>query len=114
MVCCVILFSSLLYGCRSGSDSARSDAAERTPAPLNSENARVPGEYLIQVKGGTADPIKIIRDALGGWRIRMIKGLGNDTYQVGLATDPGPAAVKRAFEGNDAVLIVQPNYIFGF
>jgi hypothetical protein len=80
------------------------------PAGAWSQQARVPGEYLVTLTA----PVnaRAIADLYGRFGIKGIKELGQNVFLVILTEDPGPAQMEKLRGQNVHIKAVQPNYVY--
>jgi hypothetical protein len=71
---------------------------------------RVPGEYLVTLRGPGDEAT--VRRALAPHVVREVRDLGRGRFLVRLADDPGLDTLRRDALASGEVVDVQPNYIY--
>ncbi|MFH0934477.1 MAG: hypothetical protein V1879_04670 [Pseudomonadota bacterium] len=74
------------------------------------ERARVPGEYLVLLAVDTSE--EAIVDRYSQLGIKEVNALGDETYLLVLANDPGPREMARLVYDDFRFRTVQPNIIY--
>ncbi|MBU1775918.1 MAG: hypothetical protein KJ899_04690 [Gammaproteobacteria bacterium] len=74
------------------------------------ERARVPGEYLVSLATDTSE--EAIVDRYSQLGIKEVNALGDETYLLVLANDPGPREMTRLIDDDFRFRLVQPNIIY--
>ena len=78
---------------------------------VRSQQARVPGEYLVTL--AARHRVDAIVDLYGRFGIKSIQDLGNNIFLVTVANDPGPARMEQLRGANANIQAVQPNFVYG-
>lgn len=89
---------------------AQTRAEGEARLPSNTQENRVPGEYLVGLAAGS-DPTEA-RKLFAAYGVAEWRHVRKDTYLVRLQNDPGPDALARLAEGTAAVRYVEPNRIY--
>ena len=80
----------------------------------NQAKIRVPGEYIITVREGIDD--SIITNSFFSYGLIKIKSIhkykGRHTYLIKLKKDPGLVELEKIIQKTEALLHIQPNYIY--
>jgi hypothetical protein len=78
---------------------------------LQTQQTRVPGEYLVTLVA--PDSVTAIADRYGQFGIKAIQDLGHNLFLVTLTEDPGPARMEQLRGSDDRIQAVQPNFVYG-
>jgi hypothetical protein len=89
---------------------APSHALAAKPAPVRAEQqARVPDEYLVTLAPNVDE--SVIPELYGRFGIRELSALGDETYLLVLANDPGPREMEDLISDDSRFRTIQPNII---
>jgi hypothetical protein len=108
LIALAVALAGAAAGCACGDTPGKSEAAG---AVVGSQQARVPGEYLVTL-AARAD-VKAISDLYGQFEITGLRDLGQNVFLVTLSDDPGPARMEKLRGGNVYIKAVQPNFVYG-
>jgi hypothetical protein len=78
--------------------------------PSNTQENRVPGEYLVGLVAGS-DPAAA-RKLFAAYGVAEWRHIRKDTYLVRLQDDPGAEAMARLVQDATAVRYVEPNRVY--
>ena len=84
--------------------------SQTPPMSAPSQQARVPGEYLVTLAAPSG--AKAITDLYGRFGIKSLKELAPNVFLMTLAEDPGPGTMEKLRAGNVHIRAVEPNYIY--
>lgn len=80
------------------------------PAGAGSQQARVPGEYIVTLVAPAE--VKAITDLYGRFGIKEIQAIGSNVFLVILTEDPGPAAMEKVRRESTHIRAVEPNFVY--
>lgn len=107
-MCAAMMFA--LSACTSNLPVETKNTAGRLPVMEVEERARVPGEYLVSLATDTSE--EAIVDRYSQLGIKEVNALGDETYLLVLANDPGPREMTRLIDDDFRFRLVQPNIIY--
>jgi len=107
LVAIVVAFAGAAAGYACGSAPAEPQAA---PAAVTTEQARVPGEYIVTLSAPS--DVKAITDIYARFGIKDIKKLGVNVFLVKLGEDPSPATMESLRAGDARIRAIEPNYVY--
>ena len=80
-------------------------------APVRAERqARVPDEYLVTLAPDVDEGA--IPELYGRFGIKELNALGDETYLLVLANDPGPQEMEELISNDSRFKAIQPNIIY--
>lgn len=106
-----IILAITLAGAAAGSACGHTPVNPKTTLTTQTQQARVPGEYLVTV--AARDKVQAISDLYGQFGIKGIRDLGSNIFLVTLSADPGPARMEQLRGDNADIKAVQPNFVYG-
>ena len=74
------------------------------------QQARVPDEYLVTLAPDVDE--SVIPELYGRFGIKEINALGDETYLLVLANDPGPQQMEELISDDSRFRAIQPNIIY--
>ena len=84
--------------------------ATAKPAPVRAQQqARVPDEYLVTLAPDVDE--SVIPELYGRFGIKELNALGDETYLLVLANDPGPQEMEDLISDDSRFRAIQPNII---
>jgi len=107
LVVIVVAFAGAVAGYACGSAPVEPQAA---PAAAATEQARVPGEYIVTLSAPS--DVKAISDIYARFGIKDIRKLGANVFLVKLGDDPGPAMMESLRAGDSRIQAIEPNYVY--
>ena len=85
--------------------------AAAKPKPVSAEQqARVPDEYLVTLAPDVDEGA--ISELYGRFGIKELNALGDETYLLVLANDPGPQEMEELISDDSRFKAIQPNIIY--
>ncbi len=110
-----VIVSSALFltflGLTAGCSNSHTETYTKDRELIRESNQnRVPGEYIVTVREG-AD-VSAAQALFSEFDIREVRDLGGRRLLLKLGKDPGPETVQRKAAGSEKIQAVQPNFIY--